>query len=317
VGDVLPDCPGLEIVAVGADGSVYVVWQEEGDWKSVVAFRAPGEVVQCAVGDLDPDRPGDEIVAVGMRQGEETRRDGGGAAYVVCREGNSWKGEKVLEDVRLLHAACIRRGEAFVAGYGQKVFRLRPSSEGWKTEAVADLPGAGKGAVVTPRGVVMTCTDGSLVRLDESRDGFAVEVIDHREGAEGGRTGRARVGAAGDRIIVSDNDGTLSIVGPGGATVIHREPDMARGAVLADLDPAHPGLEAATAGYAKNVTIFYPTAGGFRPRIVYRDSMKLHHLQGADLDGKPGIELVTCGYSGLLVVIRPSLLGPDPDSQGS
>ena len=72
--------------------------------------------------------------------------------------------------------------------------------------------------------------------------------------------GQSRLGFAGGQLIAARDDGVLAVfalpadlgtVGPGTGREIHRETQKLRGAVLADLDPASPGLEAATAGYGQ------------------------------------------------------------------
>ncbi len=47
VGDILPEHEGNEIAAVAGDGSVYVVWREDGAWKSR-KVSASGQPSQCS-----------------------------------------------------------------------------------------------------------------------------------------------------------------------------------------------------------------------------------------------------------------------------
>jgi len=296
VGDLDPSRPGEEIAVLASSGDVFLVARSDAGWASRRIFRAPGELIQCAIGDVDPSCPGLELVAVGIAEGGED--DGGsGAAYVLWLDDEGWHGEKVFEDEALLHGVCVLGRAAFVTGYSETVHRITREGDRFRVAKAADLPGAGKSAVPTPLGIVVACTDGSLVVVAPDGEGFVTRAFDRRE------AGRARLGTGDGRLIACDDDGTLSIVAEGGRTEIHRERTKLRGAVLADLDPASPGLEAATAGYSGWVTVLYPEGDGWKARPIFRDTDRLHHLAAGDLDGSPGDELVTCGFSGRLVVI--------------
>ncbi|MHC4515394.1 MAG: hypothetical protein ACYTGW_16630 [Planctomycetota bacterium] len=301
-GDLLADRPGTELVAVAGSGAVRVVFRDADGWHSQTVFRAPGEVIQCAAGEVDPARPGDEIVAVGMAAGPESGA-GPGAAYLIFRDGDSWHGKKIFEDPRLLHGACITGQGIFVIGFSNKVFQIRRSGDGFDARPVADLPGAGKTCVATKDGIAIACNDGSLVLLSGTDGTFAARVLDKRS------QGRARVGTDGHRVVVADDDGTLSLVSADGREQIHKEDMKLRGAVLADLDPETPGLEAACAGYAKKITVLSRQSGGWRKAFEHQEPGRLHHLIAADLDGRPGLELAACGFAGRLVVLSRASTG--------
>jgi hypothetical protein len=114
----------------------------------------------------------------------------------------------------------------------------------------------------------------------------------------------------GRRIIVSDDDGTLSVLTPSDdgddwiREEIHREFELQRGAVLADLDPTTPGLEAATAGFEFRISLLREAGGSWWSKLLFRDTDRLHHLVAGDVDGRPGLELIGCGYSGRVTVFR-------------
>jgi len=304
VGELDAGAAGAEIAAVSRDGRFYVVSRATDGWRAADVFQSSGEMIQCAVGDADPTRAGLEIAAVGMTEGPEVD-EGPGAAYVVSRQDGRWVGERVIESDALLHAVCIDGGAVYVAGYDRKLQRAARSAAGWSAEVVGELPGAGKSAVAARGGIVVGCTDGSLVLFRRAGDGWTRETIDQRG------SGRSRIAAHGEQIVASDDDGTLSIVGEERVEVF-RSGAKLRGAVLADLDPSHAGLEAATAGYAREVTILLPAGGGFGAAsgneaavkiTPFVDADRIHHLASGNLDEDPEAELVACGYSGLLVVL--------------
>lgn len=297
VGELDGQAPGLEIAAVSQGGQCYVARREAVSWTITTVFRAPGEMIQCAVGEVDPAAEGDEFVAVGMVEGSEN--DGApGAAWVLARRGGRWEAELALEAPRLLHAACVLDGAVFVAGFDRRVTRLVRGASEWTPQVVAELPGAAKSMVPARGGVVVACTDGSVVLVREAAGAWKSEVIDTRDSA------RARIGAAGDRLAVCDDDGTLSILDGAGRKEVFRSSMKLRGAVLAELDPRSPGLEAATVGYARELCVV-SDLDGTAPVVVtpFVDSAALHHLTAADLDDDPQLELVACGHSGLLVLL--------------
>jgi hypothetical protein len=140
------------------------------------------------------------------------------------------------------------------------------------------------------------CTDGSLVeaRLTDGR--LVTRVIDRRA------SGRARVGGTRDQLVVCDDDGQLSLLTPDGLRALHAETQKLRGAVLADLDPASPGLEAATTGYSGRVTLVRDPLGTPRATLLFTDRAGFHHAAAGELDGAPGLELVVCGMAGRVLV---------------
>jgi hypothetical protein len=150
-GDVLPDRPGTELVAVAASGAVWVCWRESGVWKGEVVFRAPGEMIQVACGDVLKDVPGDEIVTVGMAQGTESD-DGRGAVWLIHRAAGAWHAIAVAGTDRLVHGACVSpRHEIVFTGFDARVHFLdaaaiSPTDPSPPTRS-AGLPGAGKSVI--------------------------------------------------------------------------------------------------------------------------------------------------------------------------
>jgi hypothetical protein len=210
----------------------------------------------------------------------------------------------VLETPALQHGVCVADGEVFVTGYDNAVHRIRRQRGEWIAEKIADLPGAGKNIILVSGMLVVSSTDGSLVGIERDGTTWSARVLDKRD------RGRSRLGTDGRRVLVSDDDGLLSIVTPSedgrswSREEIHREFDRERGAVLADLDPDTPGLEVATAGYEFRITLLREADGAWWSKLLFRDSERFHHLAAGDVDGEPGIELVGCGYSGRVTVLR-------------
>lgn len=297
VGELDAEAPGLEIAAVAQGGQCYVARRNARSWSISTVYRAPGEMIQCTVGELDATGEGDEFVAVGMVEGSEN--DGApGAAWVLARRGGKWVPELALEAPRLLHAAVVVDGELFVGGFDQRLTRLVRGAEDWTHEVVAELPGAAKSMVAALGGVAVACTDGSVVLVRREGGAWKSTTIDQRDSP------RARLGAAGERLAVCDDDGTLSILEGGRRKELFHSPMKLRGAVLADLDPWRPGLEAATVGYSCELSVVSALDAEL-PAVVtpFVDSAGLHHLVAANLDDDPQLELVTCGHSGLLVLL--------------
>ena len=297
VGELDPSSPGLEIAAVAQGGQCYVARRSGEGWSIEVVHRAPGEMIQCAVGELDSGAAGDEFVAVGMVEGSEND-DAPGAAWVLARRAGAWQAELAFEGPRLVHAACVLDGAAFVGGFDRRVTRLVRGTRGWERETVAELPGAAKSMVAARGGVAVACTDGSVVLVSGAPGAWTSAVIDRRDAP------RARIGAAGDRLVVCDDDGVLSLLDGSTRRQVFRSPRKLRGAVLAELDPGSPGLEAATVGYSGELTVLSGLDAD-APRTVtpFVDAAGLHHLVAANLDDDPELELVTSGLSGLLVLL--------------
>ncbi len=301
VGDLDPSRPGPEIAAVANTGEVWIATRTGDAWLGQTIANLPGEMIQCAIGNADPQRPGDELVVIGMKTGGEDS-GGRGAAHLLWHDERGWHGELIFEDSALIHAVAIGEGEVFVGGYSRKAHRLRRHGEHWNAEFIADLPGPGKAALADGNAVYFGCADGSLLHLTPTgASSYAANVVDSR-GA-----GRSRLASANRSVLTADDDGTLCLVEAGARREIYREAQKLRGAVLADLDPASPGNEAATAGYEHRVTLLRAVAGVWSPTVLYESSAKLHHLVSADLDGDGDLDLVTCGYAGQLVVLINAL----------
>lgn len=306
VGDIDPTRPGLEIAAVSRNGDIWVLGREGDGWTAERIATTPGEMIQCAIGDARMDRPGDELVVVGMASGGED--DGGlGEARLFWRGDDGWQQEPVFQDTALIHGVAVadmdpeRDGMQIVTvGFSNNAVVLdRSPTKGWLPIQTLPLASPGKCAVPFDFGVVVACAGGTVKHITHA-DG-AWDVKDLWRGA----AGAARLGTAGYAVLVACDDGKLRLIeteeGQQGTWVIHEEGAKLRGAVLRR--PDEDAWQAATTGYEKKVTLFR-FVDGFEAIEVYRDEAKLHHLAAGDLlPERPGDELVTCGYSGRIILI--------------
>ncbi len=283
VGDLNPDVLGPEIAVVSEAGDVFVLTRRGGRWDADRIAKLPGEMIQCAIGDADASRDGDELAVVGMAEGTE-ESGGKGAVQLFWHTADGYGHEQVFEDSALVHGVCCDRGDLYIAGFSRQGMRFVHTDDGWQHEVIAELPGAGKAAVTTQFGVAFACTDGSVVlsRLIDRK--WDAAVVDKRD------AGRARLGTDGARVLVADDDGTLSLIGRDGSDLVYKTAQKLRGAVLAELDPRGEGLEAATAGYDHQVVLVRRIGGTWEPRVIYVDDGRLHSLAAGDLDPAPGLE---------------------------
>ncbi len=313
VGDVDPTKPGNEIVAVGVSGTVYLVSFVDDAWRHEVIGEASGEMVQVAVGDVDPnaEHPALEIVVVGVAEGTED--DGGeGAAHVLWFDDGEWVMREIHRSPSLLHAVYIADGvgdrpnldgtigsEVVLAGFDDELVVLDLTDDGWVAEVAGTLPGAAKNMVEHRDGVAIACADGSLLLLRRPADAWQLELLDRAP------AGNARMATDGERLLVARDDGGLGLYTDGVREDIHRGSDKLRGAVLANVDPTHPGVEAVTGGYENTVTVLLQDGDDWDDTEVFEDGDRLHHLASGHLSNLgSSIFVVACGYSGRIIVLR-------------
>lgn len=343
-GELDPDAPGDEIVAVDRRGAIRAFRRAGEGFEDlglpVTANR--GELVQVICADLVPSAPGDEIIAVGMDEGGED--DGGlGLVRVLVREPELRDGwwEVRLVTPALVHAVAAgdidpgRDGlELVVAGYFGAA-RLLGIDAGLNLTDLSgghDLQheGNAKGACVTEGGFVLACDDGGL--LEYTRQGTGGLALQTRRDL--GATLARIASFPGDGVAVCDNSGQFRLIErgstgrlDGATTMLERADNRLRGAVVADLLPDSVGVEAATAGYdgvirvvrLDRVGLTFLQEPGRADQLAWltskvrvaRDSAKLHHLTTGELDGL-GTCLVSCGYSGCVLAIHRVSAASDP-----
>jgi hypothetical protein len=305
-GDLLPGA-GDEVAVVAESGRLRILQREGDGWRVHEVGRTSGESIQVAVGDLWPGE-GEELVAVGMAAGRES--DGGPGAVFVSgfdRSRGEFRTVPVWQDTALLHAVAVAEldgdhpgAEVLVGGFSSRLTLLRFRADGSAAaEAVGETPAPAKGMVAHRGGVAIACLDGSLCFLEPGPAGFTVRVL-HRA-----PVGLARLASDGESLLAAADDGSLLLVRGEVAESVHRESLKLRGAVWSDLDPASPGLEAATAGYGGAITLLRAVRNqGFVAEPLFRGGEPLHHLCAGDVDPAPGEELVAVGLAGQVWLVR-------------
>ncbi len=316
LGDFDSQNPGNEIGVVAGDGRVVCLSRSGRGWSQEVVATLPGEQIQCIAGDLLPQYPGDELVTVGvLRGGEESGAPG--AAYVHWKDAQGWHSELILQDRALLHCAAFGEvdgehpgPELVLAGFSGRVHVLHREGEELLSESLGPLPGNAKGAAVGLGGVVLACDDGSLCAMRRGDAGWQLETLEQFTAP------LARVAARSNMALVCANDGRLYLLDDEGLQSIVVSEDRLRGAAIVDMLAESPGDELATAGYDGLIRILsIQRASGsmqtlgvqagdpiVNTTVVGRDENRLHHLAAGSLGGL-GTCLVTCGYSGRVLVV--------------
>jgi hypothetical protein len=336
-GDFDPRREGEEVAVVSSTGEVFLLSRDRTSWTRELVFQSSGEMIQCAGGDFLPEFPGDELIFAGRLSGDE-ELGSGGAAYLAWHEGNGWRFDLLLEDEQMFHAVAVADVdpatpgvEILLAGYGRKLFMISRTDGGRRVETVAELPGAAKDMSAAVGKAVIACDDGSVIEITHagtSQDGAArfidrrllrIDVPLARIALHEGTDGR------GEEVLVCGNDGELRLLhdGPGEemGERIFMSRQRLRGAVIAEVEPARPGPEYATAGYDGKIWVVHRTKKKeWVATAVGEDSDRLHHLaagrigparwgtlqSGEGIDERPQGEfsLVACGYSGRVLVVR-------------
>jgi hypothetical protein len=320
IGDVLPEIPGNEVVAVNSAGEIWLIAHTEDDgWQTRRLHTAGGELIMCAVGDVDPSLPGNEIVAVGMVHGPESRT-GQGQVVVVGRHGDDWQATAAFVDSHMIHGVAIgdvstayEGNEIIACGFNHRVtllHRSRGMDEPWMHEVI--YVGNDRMKIATVQDVlpdhpgpevVVGGSDGRVVLLHEGDLGWVHRVL-LAESA-----GQSRVAAGDSTVLAGGDDGKVALLalrdGTWSDDVIGRDGRKIRGVTLLDVT-GDDRAEAFCAGYTGHVTMLRRDADGcWSATVIYEDARPLHHLVAGELDAtSPGAELVTCGHSGRVVLIR-------------
>ncbi|QDV08113.1 hypothetical protein Poly30_36490 [Planctomycetes bacterium Poly30] len=337
-GELDPERPGEEIVAVDQLGRVHLIARVGDSFGHQVIASTSGELVQVAVGDLLPSAPGtpamDEIVAVGAHHGKED--DGGpGIVRVFHREKSGHWAETSYLTPGLVHGVAVgdiglTEHDQFVcAGFfpqalvGTLTTQVKGGAVAMGIGAI-DLPRIGnvKGVALTEEGFVLAADDGHSVEYMVLPGEFG-----HQPPVQHGSP-LSRVAYSKEiGVLLADDEGHLRILSTGPSptsSLLESSEDRLRGAVFMDIDPGSEGaeaqgLEACSVGYDGRVRVVdlsrvdgkqpessgQSQAIGFEGKLrhVARDTDKLHDLRAGDI-ADFGPCLITCGDSGHVLLIH-------------
>jgi hypothetical protein len=207
---------------------------------------------------------------------------------------------------------CGKRpgSEIVVCGFNHRVILLALSQGRWTAETiyvgndrlkivqVADVLGSHEGHEVLVCG-----SDGKVVVLWEGLRGW------HHEEVYSDTVGQSRVAAGAAGVLIGGDGGKVTLATREGtawrSTFLARDCGKIRGVAVADVDASVAGAELYACGYSKNVTQLVRDGKGFwHSRVVYTAGRPLHHLVAGQIDvSRVGLELVTCGHGGELVVL--------------
>jgi hypothetical protein len=65
-------------------------------------------------------------------------------------------------------------------------------------------------------------------------------------------------------------------------------------------------MEAVTGGYGRRVWLIWRDSDAdWRSTLIQEEGERIHHIAGGDIDGEPGVELITVGFAGEVVMLKP------------
>jgi hypothetical protein len=316
IGDLDSASTGNEVVTVNDAGEVWMVAQVDSTWKPELIHKGKGELIMCAVGDVDSRSPGKEFVGVGMVRGGESP-DGPGQVLMLRKHDRRWIAESVFQDSHALHGVAVGDvsakcpgNEIVACGFNHRVHLVYLDDDEWCAETIYvgnnRLKIAAVGDVLPEReGMeVLVCgSDGNVVALWEGKLGWCHEVV------FSDRAGQSRIAHRGSKLLSGGDMGKVTLIRRENRQwqpeFVARDTGKIRGTVIADLDPAHAGVELYVCGYSRNVSqIVQDENGLWRSRTIFVAERPLHHLVAGDIDpSHSGEELITCGHEGKLIAL--------------
>jgi hypothetical protein len=318
IGDLDPGSPGNEVAVVNAAGEAWMARREADAWQPVRIHQGAGELIMCTIGDVDPRHAGNEFVGVGMVRGEESLT-GPGQVLMVHREHGKWVSKQVFEDSHMIHGVAVgdvssraAGNEIIACGFNHRVTLLSFVEGKWCPEVIYvandRMKIAAVGDVLPDRDgleVVVSGSDGNVVVLWEDRLGWKHEVI-YADAA-----GQSRVACGEFGVLIGGDGGKVTLARRQGGRwtteCLARHSGKIRGVAIADVDKRIAGPELYACGYSRNVTQHVQDADGFwHTRVIHTAERPLHHLVADELNrAKAGVELLTCGHAGKLIVLIP------------
>jgi hypothetical protein len=309
LGDLEPGRPGDEIAVACANGEILVLAPRGGGWTSDLVYQAEGEMLECATGELDPEHAGAELVFAGALAGQDYE-GGPGVVYLARFLDPGWSVEELFEDVAPIRALVVGDldpehpgDEVLVAGASGHAHVLESDAAGWRVDRIGDLPGEAVGAACDCGTAIVACADGSILSFEHSESGWITSVIDWLPAAP------VRIAALDGWILCPSLDGALRLIVGNQTRTIHHSRQILRGAVIADLVPAWPGAECATAGEDGSVVVLHQGVekGWIATEVVMYDD-DVRGLAVGCVGGKP-FSLVSACSSGEVIVAWPGAIG--------
>jgi len=315
---VFPDLGCPDIVGLDDRGRLLVNVMYGGRWSLAPVIHDHEWLGGLAHGEIDPRVEGPEVYTGGKR-GNLYQVGAFPGGVLDCRRIAHLPGR----EIHILVAGDFdprtpgREVLAFTNPGG--LFRLTPTGPDgrFETEHLMDLVSRVRDAVVLPAAegeppaVVTATRGGRLEMLRNGADGPQWSVI-HEERMGMGRVA-LRPPEAGQPLVLYSTleDGRVLRHEQDGTTwkteTIHRGPAGPRG-VTAGRFAEDPGTETvAVFGYGMRVEVRTRGDEGWTAETIFTDTDKGHWMATAEVDGRNGTrEIVTCGYSGRIVLLsRP------------
>ena len=230
--------------------------------------------------------------------------------YLARRGDIGWSVEELFQDVAPIHALAVGDydydhpgDELLVAGASGQAHVLTLDAGAWRVDRIGSLPGDAVGAACDCGTAVVACAEGTIMVFEHSEAGWIATVMDWLPALP------VRIAALDGAILCPSLDGALRLVVANRSQTIYQSREILRGAVIADLVPAWPGPEFATAGEdGALVVVHQGVERGWIATQVLLESDDLRGLAVGCVGGKP-FSLVSACSSGEVIVAWPGAIG--------
>lgn len=278
-GDLLPEYPGDEIVAVDKYYTITLIRHDNGEWISEkIADKSVIDdwLYDVDIGELKENGDQLEIVVV-----SDSRK-----AWLFSRTESGWEGEVILVDKGVMDACWIadimpeHPGNEIVFGGGRGVVVASYFENGtWKSkdiqligEFVNDILVADIDPTIPGEEIYVSTATGDLFSIYRENDIWVNETA-HSEGRTiyGIDTGMIdgipviSIGTYGHRVGLVWNDNGWQF------DPIYGEIYYVMGTGVFDIDPAHPGQEVISLGYFGKVVMIYISSPGSETILPYEE----------------------------------------------
>lgn len=288
----LDRAPGAELVVLGAQGQVLIARREGARWERELVQTGGGPLRAALAGDFDPSSEGLELAVCG-----ETEDQRGRVLLLTKTSQGIWRPRLVFASASPLYALLETEGLLFVSGGG--LTRLVRRGRDWEGIAIGELESPGRALLAWREQVWVGCTSGRIVSGETVARGG-----EEREPWCRVEAGVFALAAAGESLVCADAGGALARregkSQDAGWREIYRSLRPLRCALIADLDPEHPGAEVFTCGDAGELVVVSGQADGvLRPRVLRAANAPWLGLVQLD-----EASLVVAGQGGSVVELR-------------